>query len=96
MLNQNDFRRFIKFFGELGYLLDARIITKNERYFLYYIKKARDNWAIIQFTKDLEYKLFAVLLDKMKVSPELLKGLAKLYYKRKPYSFWSRILTMVL
>lgn len=96
-LNQDEvivrtiFDALLSFFGKLGYLMDTHNITKKELgYFMYEIQNAKDNWAVIQFTINLKYELFAVLLDKLKLikslehaeQSESLKHLAEQYYKR--------------
>ncbi|MGA9154019.1 MAG: hypothetical protein WBZ36_25850 [Candidatus Nitrosopolaris sp.] len=88
-LNQDEivirtiFNALLNFFGKLGYLVDTGIVTKRELgYFLYYIEKAKDNWAVIHFAKDLDYELFAVLLNRIGIIPNDLQSLVKEYNKR--------------
>ena len=60
---------FLNFFGKLGYLLDNEIITKKEvSYFLYYVDKVIVSKPVMTYAKDLDYELFAVLLDKLDAS----------------------------
>ena len=56
----------LNFFGKLGYLIDNKLITKNDiSYFLYYIEEAKDNKDVRLFATDFGYELFAVLLYKI-------------------------------
>jgi hypothetical protein len=88
-LNQDEivirtiFDALLNFFGKLGYLIDTGIITKKELgYFLYYIEKAKDNWALIHYAKNLDYELFAILLYRMGGIPCDLQPLVKQYNER--------------
>jgi hypothetical protein len=77
------FDSLLNFFGKLGYLVDIGVITNKELgYFLYYIEKARDDPAVRCFAKNLNYELFAVLLDRIRINHPDLESLAEGYTKR--------------
>ena len=73
----------LNFFGKLGYLMDNELITKKEiNYFLYYIERTIDDESIIAFAKNLDYELFAILLEKIGIIPNDLKPLVQKYNNR--------------
>ena len=73
----------LNFFGKLGYLMDNELITKKEiNYFFWYIEKAKNDKSIITFAKNLDYELFAVLLEKIGMIPNDLKPLVQEYNNR--------------
>jgi hypothetical protein len=54
----------LNFFGKLGYLIDMGILTRRDiGYFEYYVKKAKEDEAVMQFAKRLHYDLFLLFLD---------------------------------
>jgi hypothetical protein len=73
----------LNFFGKLGYLMDNELITKKEiNYFLYYIEKVIYDESIVTFAKNLDYELFAILLEKIGMIPNDLKPLVQKYNNR--------------
>ena len=73
----------LNFFGKLGYLMDNDLITKKEiNYFLYYIERAIYDESIITFAKNLDYELFAILLEKIGMIPSDLEPLVQKYNNR--------------
>ena len=63
--------------------MDNDLITKKEiNYFLYYIKRAIYDESIITFTKNLDYELFALLLEKIGIIPSDLEPLVQKYNNR--------------
>lgn len=73
----------LAFFGKLGYLMDNELITKKEiNYFVYYIEEVLREESILKFAKDLDYELFAILLEKIGMIPNDLKPLVQKYNNR--------------
>lgn len=73
----------LAFFGKLGYLMDNELITKKEiNYFVYYIEEVLREESILKFAKDLDYELFAILLEKIGMIPNDLRPLVRKYNNR--------------
>ena len=63
---RDSFSTLLDFFGKLGYLLDRRLIKKEElHYFEYYIMKAREDDAVKKFAHDYHFDLYLELLRKL-------------------------------
>lgn len=79
---RESFDALLDFFGKLGYLLDIEVISRKEiRFFLYFIKKTKDEEAVIDYVKKYEFQMFPVLLYKLGALPESLLGLKDSYYR---------------
>jgi hypothetical protein len=77
------FDALLNFFGKLGYLSDIGVITNKELgYFVYYIESAKHDWAVSRFARDLNYELYAILLERMGIISSDLLPLVESYRKR--------------
>jgi hypothetical protein len=78
---RNSFTALLDFLGRLGYLLDIGVITPKEvRYFEYYIREVKEDPALIRYAQIYDFRLFAVLLDKLGILPPDLSETKAAYY----------------
>ena len=78
---RNSFTALLDFLGRLGYLLDIGVIMPKEvEYFEYFIKESKEEPAIVRYAQIYDFRLFAILLDKLRILPPDLSETKAAYY----------------
>jgi hypothetical protein len=70
----------VNFLGKLGYRIYMGILTRRDiGFFEYYVKKAKEDKAVMQFAKRLHYDLFLLFLDQTEYTDDDLRRLTAEY-----------------